>query len=355
MRVVSAQNSLRNYLSDPFATTNDLSSGSVSFFHAGLSNQAGENRETMMRNLPPLNALRSFEAAARHVSFTRAASELHVTHGAVSRQVATLEAWLGTALFHRSASQLTLTSDGRAFAAELTSLFDRLAILALQVTQKSAPSALGVSAPPTFTMRWLIPRMSGYQRAHPDVEVRLTTSLAPVNFQENSYDVAIRGALQPMAGCRSIPFMTEVIVPVCHIDLVESGGLRTPNDLTRHTLIRYATEPYSWPAWLKAAGFETMTGANTLDFEQMYFALQAASEGLGVVLVPLFLVADDVVAGRLCAPFGLLGAGHRRYYANVSMTSTTCGATDAFCDWLIEEGRSTEQFISTWVRELNWN
>ncbi len=307
-----------------------------------------------MRNLPPLNAVKAFEAAARHVSFTRAAEELHVTHGAVSRQVAALETWLGTTLFHRGASQLTLTVEGREFAQELTSLLDRLAIATMHMTQKAAPTALGVSAPPTFTMQWLIARISGYQRMHPEVEVRLTTSLAPVNFLENSYDIAIRGAHEPLSGCRSIHFMTEIIVPICHVDLVESHGLQSPQDLSRHTLIRYATEPYSWPAWLKAAGFPDLAGANTLGFEQMYLALQAASEGLGIVLVPLFLVADDIVAGRLCAPFGLLGAGQRRYYANMAQASNKRPVIDGFCDWLIEEGRSTEQSINAWAREMGW-
>lgn len=306
-----------------------------------------------MRRIPPLNAVRAFEAAARHVSFTRAAEELHVTHGAVSRQVAALEDWLGIALFHRGASQLTLTEEGRAFSQELTSLLDRLAIVTMHMSQKTAPRTLGVSAPPTFTMRWLIPRMSSYQRKHPEVEIRLTTSLAPVNFLENSYDIAIRGAHEPTAGCQSIPFMTETIVPVCHVDLVQSGGLRSPSDLCHHTLIRYATEPYSWPVWLQAAGAPA-SSANTLNFEQMFFALQAAMEGLGVVLVPLFLVADDIVAGRLCAPFGLRAAMQRTYYANISLASTRNAVIGGFCDWLVEEGRSTEEFIDAWIREMEW-
>ncbi|MBL0946296.1 MAG: transcriptional regulator GcvA [Hydrogenophaga sp.] len=307
-----------------------------------------------MRRLPPMNAVRAFEAAARHVSFTKAADELNVTHGAVSRQVALLEEWLGTALFHRAASQLTLTADGRAFATELTSMLDRLAVLTMHMTQKAAPTALGVSAPPTFTMRWLIPRMSGFQRRRPETEVRLTTSLAPVNFQEHPYDIAIRGALEPLAGCHSVPFMTEIIVPVCHADLVESGGLRTPADLARQTLLHYATEPYPWSAWQRAAGLAPTAGASALNFEQMYFALQAAAEGLGVVLVPLFLVADDIGAGRLAAPFGLQGAMQRRYYANTALASARNPAVAEFLAWLAEEGRSTERFIAEWAKEMGW-
>ncbi|SCK43060.1 LysR family transcriptional regulator, glycine cleavage system transcriptional activator [Variovorax sp. HW608] len=304
-----------------------------------------------MRKLPPLNALKAFEAAARHVSFTKAAVELHVTHGAVSRQVSLLEEWLGTPLFQRGASQIGLTDSGRAYAQEVTSLLDRLSVVTAQAMEKAASSAISVSAPPTFTMRWLIPRLSVYQRKRPGIEVRLTTSIAPVHFQENNYDIAIRGALEPMIGCESVPFMTEIIVPVCHADIVESGGLRSPVDLARQTLIRYTTEPYTWSTWFDAAGIAETAGAGTLHFEQMYFALQAAAEGLGVVLVPLFLVADDIVTGKLCAPFGLHGAMHRHYYANTSPASKHNPAIAEFRAWLIEEGRSTEKAINTWAQE----
>jgi len=308
----------------------------------------------MPRKLPPLNAVRAFEAAARHVSFTKAAEELAVTHGAVSRQVALLEDWLGVPLFRRAVSQLSLTEGGRTYAVEATAVLDRLAMVSMQLRQPAAPSALAVNAPPTFTMRWLISRLSGFQRLRPDVEIRLTTSLAPVNFQENAYDVAVRGAQSPLTGCRSQPFMTEVIVPVCHRDLLEGGRLNEPADLRQHTLIRYATEPYAWVDWALEAGVPGLQGASTLNFEQMYFALQAAAEGLGVVLVPLFLVADEIVAGGLCAPFGLLAAKKRQYYANVAQGTTGNEVVDGFCDWLEREGRDTEESISAWAREMGW-
>ncbi len=304
-----------------------------------------------MRKIPPMNAVKAFEAAARHVSFTKAAEELHVTHGAVSRQVSLLEDWLGTTLFQRGASQIGLTENGRAYAREITSLLDRISVVTAQVAEKAAPSAINVNAPAAFVIGWLIPRLSVYQRRRPGVEVRLTTSIAPVHFQENNYDLAIRGALEPLTSCDSVPFMMETIVPICHADLAESGGLRTPADLARHTLIRYATEPHPWSRWFQAAGVPETTGAGTLNFEQMFFALQAASEGLGVVLMPLFLVADDIVAGSLCAPFGFLGAMHRHYFANTSPASAHNPVLAEFRAWLIEEGRSTERTITAWEQE----
>ncbi len=206
-----------------------------------------------MRKIPPMNAVRAFEAAARHISFTKAASELGVTHGAVSKQVAILEAWLNTPLFNRSPSQLSLTDAGRTLLAAATPALDRIAATATQLLEQASPSALRINAPPTFTMRWLIPRISSFQRKRPDVEIKFTTSIAPVNFQERSYDIAIRAGDQSLPGLRSIPFMTETIVPICHPDLLERGRLQSPADLAKHTLINYDTEPLTWPDWLTAA------------------------------------------------------------------------------------------------------
>jgi LysR family glycine cleavage system transcriptional activator len=300
----------------------------------------------MTRRLPPLNAVRAFEAAGRHVSFTKAAVELNVTHGAVSRQVALLESWLGTPLFRRTASQLVLTDAGRSYLGETTAVMDRLAVASMHLLDQAAPTSLTINAPPTFTMRWLIARMSGFQRKRPDVEVRLTTSLAPINFQEHAYDIAIRGAHEPLQGCVSTPFMTELIVPVCHSDLLESGRLRAPQDLSGQTLINYVTEPYAWDDWLAAAGVPELKPLGQLKFEQMYFALQAAAEGLGIVLVPLFLAIDDILAGRLCTPFGTLAAMHRRYFAYADHGNPVI---DSFYEWLLHEGRDTEKSIANWA------
>jgi LysR family glycine cleavage system transcriptional activator len=308
-----------------------------------------------MRKLPPLNAVRSFEAAARHVSFTKAAAELNVTHGAVSRQVALLEQWLGIALFRRSASQLTLTEAGRGYLGEVSGVLDRLAVASMHVSQQARPAAITVSAPPTFTMRWLIPRMSAFQRKHGNVEIRVTTSLAPVNFRENTYDVAIRGQQGPLPDNSSLPFMTEIITPVCHVDLLEKLRSGRPQDLRTQTLISYGTEPYAWTDWLQAAGVPGLRPANTLQFEQMYFALQAASEGLGIALVPLFLVIDDIVAGRLYVPFGLHAAKRRTYFANFDSGARSGSIVQEFCTWLQQEGRDTEQSTKDWTSGKGWS
>jgi LysR family transcriptional regulator, glycine cleavage system transcriptional activator len=309
-----------------------------------------------VRKLPPLNAVRAFEAAARHVSFTKAAEELFVTHGAVSRQVAVLEDWFGRPLFRRNASQLALTEAGRSFHAEVTAALDRIAVAAMHIVEQAAPTALRVSAPPTFTMRWLLARLSRFQRRRPEVELRMSTSITPIDFKDNPYDLAIRGSDQPPPHCASVRFMTETIVPVCHPDLTERGALSTPDQLAQQTLLSYATEPYPWAQWLETVGVPQLKPKGTLRFEQMFFGLQAACEGLGVVLVPLFLVVDDIIAGRLCAPFGALGAKHRNYYACFAESSDAHALIHNLCEWLQEEGRDTESALLEWSREqANWD
>ncbi|HEY4371935.1 MAG TPA: LysR substrate-binding domain-containing protein [Burkholderiales bacterium] len=307
-----------------------------------------------MRKLPPLNAVKAFEVAARHVSFTKAAAELSVTHGAVSRQVALLEDWLGAPLFRRSASLLTLTEAGRSYLAEVAPLLDRLAVASMHLREQAAPTAITVSAPPTFTMRWLIPRMSAFQRRHEGVEIRVTTSLAPVNFRENSYDVAIRGQSGPTAENPSVPIMTEIIAPVCHVDLAPALRSGKPRELRGQTLIAYGTEPYTWADWLESVDCQGLKPANTLQFEQMYFALQAAAEGLGLVLVPLFLVIDDIVAGRLTLPFGLTGAKRRTYFANHATPAGLDSLVGEFCAWLQREGGDTERSTDDWAAAQGW-
>lgn len=307
----------------------------------------------MTRKLPPLNSVRAFEAAARHVSFTKAAEELHVTHGAISRQVAQLESWFGRALFRRTSSQVALTDAGKAYVVEVTAALDRLATASATLKEQGQLSALRINAPPTFTMRWLIARMASFQHRRADVEMRLTTSMAPVNFQDNSYDIAIRVGRPVPTGGRPVEFMTDALAPVCHVDLLEGQAQMAPEALGRQTLLDYSTAPVSWAEWLQESGTPSFEPAGVLKFEQLYFALQAASEGLGIVLMPLFLAIDDIVAGRLCVPFGFEGARWVKYYA-VLPNADTHPAVQDFVGWLQKEGRDTESSMAAWAESMGW-
>jgi LysR family glycine cleavage system transcriptional activator len=299
----------------------------------------------MMRKIPPLNAIKAFESAGRHNSFTKAAEELCVSQGAISKQIAVLEEWLNTQLFLRTQSQLRLTEAGRELLATVTPAFDRIALTTMRLTERSTEVAtLNVNAPPTFTMRWLIPRISSFQRLHPEIEIKLTTSTAPINFREFSYDIAIRGFQEEPDMDNSTAFMSETILPICHPNLLKGKFIKSPDDINKFPLITYDTTPMQWSEWASSAGVSGYGPAATpLQFEQMYFALQAANEGLGVVLAPLFLAADDISTGKLCAPFGVAGARQRKYYAVSRIKINDKPMFKVFLKWLQEESIKTEK------------
>lgn len=294
-----------------------------------------------MRRLPPLNALKAFETAARLGSLTYAARELQVTHGAVSRQVVLLESWLGVALFQRARSHLTLTETGRKFYREASAALDRIALAAIDVMHDAEPVQLTVSAPPAFTLRWLIPRIAMFQHKHLDINIRLTTAAFPIDFSKKEYDIAIRAEAQPPDDVPSRAFLVQGILPVCHPDLLEKHPLARPADLAKHTLLGYGTESYGWTDWFAAVGALDVVPGGMINFEQMTFTIQAAMEGLGVALIPYFLVIDDIAAERLCMPLGTMGMRTRQYYVHLDPAVPLTPAHIAFCDWLEEQGRET--------------
>ncbi|MFL6695119.1 MAG: LysR substrate-binding domain-containing protein [Ramlibacter sp.] len=248
-----------------------------------------------------MNALKAFDAAARHLSFTAAAAELNVTHGAVSRQVAALEEELKQRLFVRGARGLKLTPGGAQFAHGVGAAFDSLRSAVEQMRRDGATGGLRVSVPPTLAMRWLIPRMSALHHAHPRLRIDLTTSTEPVDFEGGLYDAAIRRITQVSRGIVAERFLDARPVPVCSPVYLEEHRLRGVADLRRATLILTRSEPQAWPEWLRANKVQRSRSAPTLAFEQLYFALQAALDSLGVALAPASLVQGEIQNGRLCA------------------------------------------------------
>ena len=293
----------------------------------------------MHRRLPPLNAVKAFEAAARHGSFTRAADELHVTHGAVSRQVQMLEAWLGLPLFARHNRRVVLTEAGAAYATELGAALDRIALATARQAERGRPRRLHVNALATFTLRWLIPRLSGFQVANPSIEVRLTTSNVPLAQVTDTFDVAIRGGPDSRPGHRTQAFLSERRIPVCSPALLERLPLRAPENLRQHTLLHAATLPRVWPDWLRAAGVPDLVPQASVTLEHFYLTLQAALDGLGIAMGPERLIADDVAAGRLTLPFAGPALPARSYYTYVPEPRVEDPAVRAFCGWLADAAR----------------
>ncbi|MDX3907088.1 MAG: transcriptional regulator GcvA [Pigmentiphaga sp.] len=300
-----------------------------------------------MRRLPPLNAIRAFEAAARHLSFTKAANELCVTHGAVSRQVAALESHLGLPLFHRLNHQIQLTDEGRALLAEVGPALDRIALSTYSLTRKAGRVVLAVNAPPTFTMKWLIPRLSGFQRLHPEVELRMTTSIAPVETMAlPELDAVIRRLGAPLSRYECHEFLRTNLIAVCAPEILERAPVRGPADLRQHTLINASTHPQAWEQWFAAAGLEAVVPAGTLMFEEMYFAHQAAVDGLGIALVPEPLAIDDIAAGRLTAPLGAPRVYDPSYFLIASPHTRRHALLEDFTAWLRQQGEESDRLCA---------
>lgn len=288
----------------------------------------------MSRRLPPLNALRVFETAGRRQSFTEAAQELGLTHGAVSRQVRLLEDWLGHALFTRSHRRVTLTERGAAYLAEIGPALDWVAAATARQIEQRSSRLLRVNALATFTLRWLIPRLSAFQMANPHFEVRLTTSNARIPDLKEPYDVVIRGGPDQVSGHVAQEFLSETRIPVCSPALVERHPLARPQDLAWHTLLHSATLPGVWVQWLVAARAPDLEPAGSVTLEHFYLTLQAALDGVGVAMGPTALVADDVAARRLVIPFQQPALPARSYYTYVPECFAEDPAVRSFCGWL---------------------
>jgi LysR family transcriptional regulator, glycine cleavage system transcriptional activator len=290
----------------------------------------------MPRRLPPLNALPSFEAAARHLSFSRAADELHVTHGAVSRAVRNLEDHLGVQLMIRATRSVRLTPIGASYAAEIRDALEHLATATSAATGQ-ASGMLSVSALDSFAARWLVPRLFRFRRAHHDIDVRLATSERLADFASDGIDIAIRYGRGQYPGLAAELLMKEDVFPVCSPRLLDGPyPLRTPADLASHTLI-HDDFHVDWAMWLRSAGIEGVDPHHGPTFLSSDLAVQAAVQGEGVVLGRSALVGDDLAAGRLVRPFEFSLPASLAYYVVYPPRALQRANVKAFRDWLIAE------------------
>lgn len=293
----------------------------------------------MKRVLPPLNALRAFEAAGRLVSFKEAAAELHVTHGAVSQHVRLLEEWLGASLFERHNRSVKLTQAAKAYLEKIGPLFEQLAhATATFGVSETVARTLCVNAPATFTLRWLVPRLAKFRAEHPDVEVRVETSNGPLESLSDSHDIVIRGGPDTFYGYAMQPFLTEERLPVCSPALLQHIPLRAPGDLQHHTLLHTSSLPRLWPDWLASVQIPDLRPAATLTFDHFYLTLQAAIDGIGIAMGPTALVSDDLAAGRLVAPFSGPRLPSRSYCTYVPDEKSGDELVMTFRSWLEREG-----------------
>lgn len=296
----------------------------------------------MARRLPPLNALRAFEAAARHHSFTRAAEELHVTQAAISHQVRQLEEWLGLKLFERQGHTLTRTAAGKAYAPELSRLLDALANATerLAGNDHSLVGPLRITALPSFVARWLVPRLAGFRALHPGIDLHITSEVAVHDFARDGFDLAIRLGLGRWPGLQADLISRERLSPVCSPALLAQAPLATVADLQAHTLLH--DQPGDlWPRWLALAGANRSEADAIVragpGFSDSALVLQAAAEGHGVALGRMFLASEDITAGCLIKPFALDLPNDYSYWLAYPKAAAGQPRLAAFRDWLLAE------------------
>lgn len=292
--------------------------------------------------LPPLNALRVFEVAARTGSYAAAAEELGVTHGAVSRHVATLEAWLGQKLFRREGRRMVATPIAAMFADEVAHALARVSRAAEACRRPATRRILRVSAPTSFAMRWLIPRLDRFHADHPQVEVVVGTVSTMLEDLRGGFDVAIRrGVVREGAWPhhRAVPVLDDVDTLIASPAYLERHPIRVPADIEGHALLASETRAGDWADWLEAAGLPHLPGHPRQLFDHFFVTRQAVEDGLGIGIGPLPMLSIDIAAGRLATPLPHIHVRRTGYVALVPDHADRVPALGAFIDWLAQEGR----------------
>lgn len=298
------------------------------------------------RRLPPLNALRAFEASARHLSFTRAADELAVTPAAVSHQVKALEDLLGVTLFRRTKRALLLTDEAQAVLPGIRDGFERLLSAVEQLGAVGKTGVLTVSLAPSFAVKWLLPRLDRFQAAHPEIDVRVAASMELVDFGVGDVDLAIRYGAGSYSDLVVERLVGDTVYPVCSPALLKGPHALTSPDRLRHHVLLHDDSPDgdetcpTWPMWLKAAGVAGIDAARGPRFNQSSLVLEAAILGRGVALAKSTLADADVAAGRLVRPFDVSVPVNFAYYVVYPDTKAVLPKVRLFHDWLRQEAAS---------------
>jgi len=290
----------------------------------------------MSRRLPPLNALKAFEAAARHLSFTRAAEELFVTQAAVSHQIKALEGFLGLKLFRRRNRSLLLTEEGQEYFLELKELFSSLHEATEKLLARGAKGPLTVSMQSSFAIQWLVPRLRDFSERHPDIDVRIKAVELDEGSLTDDVDVAIYYGRGQWPGLRADKLHAEYLIPVCSPLLL--GGdkpLRRPEELRHHVLLHDGSRR-DWKAWARQAGISQLDVNQGPIFSHSAMVLQAAIHGQGVALGHSVLTQPEIDAGRLVCPFEQVLRGHNGYYLVCQEAQASLGKIAAFRGWMLE-------------------
>ncbi len=295
----------------------------------------------MARRLPSLNALKAFEAAARHESFSDAAEELFVTHAAISRHIRDLEEWLGTELFLRTGRGVTLTEPGRSFGGRLTALLDQIADATRDAAAAGNTRLLKVSVEPALASRWLVPRLGRFRTLHPDIELAIEADVKLVNFRAGEADIGMRYGRGPWEDVEAVRLADAVSFPVCAPSLIEKETNLKPADLGRFTLLHEERKQW-WEDWLKAAGVTSGVDWRGPVF-QSHLAIEAAEAGQGFALGDQILCMDSILEGWLVRPFAIDVRDYGTYWIVRAKGSRESAPARAFREWVMAEMADTNR------------
>ncbi|GAA3714590.1 transcriptional regulator GcvA [Oceanisphaera sediminis] len=289
----------------------------------------------MSRRLPPLNALKAFEAAARNLSFTRAAEELFVTQAAISHQIKGLEEYLGIKLFRRRNRSLLLSEEGQSYFLDIKDIFSGISDATERLLARSAKGALTVSLQPSFAIQWLVPRLVRFSEVHPDIDVRIKAVDLDEGSLTDDVDVAIYYGRDNWPGLRADKLHAEYLIPVCSpMLLMGTKPLKTPEDLMRHTLL-HDTSRRDWKAWFKQLDIQAANVNQGPIFSHSSMVIQAAIHGQGVALGHSVLTQPEIDAGRLVCPFEHVLMSKNAYYLVCHESQAALGKIAAFREWML--------------------
>jgi LysR family glycine cleavage system transcriptional activator len=305
--------------------------------------------------LPPLNAIRAFEAAARRGSFVEAAKDLHVTHWAIGKQIRHLEDWLGIPLFERRTRGVALTDHGADLLTDVSAALSRLTSATSRLrgpqSARRVSGIVRVNVLSSFALRWLLPRLSRFQQAYSSVEVKISTTSRKLRYVGTAFDIGIRSGVERGPGIQCETLMPDRRLPVCNPKILRDRPVETAHDLRRHVLLHSTTTRSAWPQWFSAAGVSGLAPTRHLELDHVYLQLQAAVDGLGVALGSLHLIEADIAAGRLVCPIAAPELRADDYQLIIRDDRLRDPAIKAFRSWILAAAREPLAGIETPLRQ----
>ncbi|MBK5341031.1 LysR family transcriptional regulator [Pseudomonas sp. TH49] len=294
----------------------------------------------MRRKIPSTTALISFEAAARHESFTKAAEELSLTQGAICRQISSLEEFLSVELFRRSRRGVKLTEAGLSYSRRVATQLDAVERDTLSVMGQQGTNVIELAVVPTFGTQWLLPRLKDFQLKHPEVTVNLTNRTRPFLFADTDFDAAIYFGDADWSGTESHRLMGENPMPVCSPALLGSKKHLTPNEIAELPLLQQTTRPYAWRQWFNSLNLNIPRDMTGLRYELFSMLAQAAMHDMGIALIPPFLIQRELAEKRLVIANPSALSSIKAYYLMIPERKVESASLKAFRDWLVNQANS---------------